>query len=291
MVKKRRLNRGLEALLQGVSSLDTDLTPQQRDSDIQEMPIDWLQRGTYQPRRDMDQDALANLTNSISNYGMMQPIVARPIGVDRYEIIAGERRWRAAQQAELTSVPVLIRDVPDEDAIAMALIENIQRENLNPVDEAIALQRLQTEFAMTQQQMADMLGKSRSAIANILRLMNLKPEVQQMLKRGDLEMGHARCLLSLPHEQQNELAREVFEKCLSVRQTEALVRKQLTQSKYKTTVKSKDPDLHSLEKNLSALFESPVLIQQTTKDKGRLVIQYGSLAQLDGIIERLDAKS
>jgi ParB family chromosome partitioning protein len=291
MVRKRGLNRGLEALLQGVSNLDADSNPQQQDSDMQEIPIEWLQRGTCQPRRDMDQDALADLAKSISSHGMIQPIVVRPIDADRYEIIAGERRWRAAQQARLANVPVLIRHVTDKDAIAMALIENIQREDLNPIEEAIALQRLQTEFAMTQQQVADTVGKSRSAIANILRLMNLGPEVQKMVERGDLEMGHARALLALPQEQQNVFARKVYQTGLSVRQTEAWVRKQLTQLNQKIAAKPPNQDLHSLEENLSTLLGSPVRIQQMAKGKGRLVIQYASLDQLDGIIEWFDAKS
>lgn len=291
MVKKRGLSRGLEALLQGASNLDTDLNSQQSDNNIKEVPVEWLQRGDCQPRRDMDQDALADLASSISNYGMMQPITVRSVGIDRYEIIAGERRWRAAQQARLPTVPVLIRNVTDEDALALALIENIQREDLNPIDEAMALQRLQTEFSMTQQQLANTVGRSRSAIANILRLTNLKPEVQQMIEHGDLEMGHARALLSLPQEQQYELAREISEKGLSVRQTEASVRKRLNQSKQNTVPTPSDPDMQNLEESLSTLFGSPVLIQQTAQGKGRLVIKYASFDQLDGIIERFDIKS
>jgi len=290
MVKKRGLSRGLEALLQGASSLDTDFNSQQSDNNIKEIPVEWLQRGDCQPRRDMDQDSLADLASSISNYGMMQPITVRSVGIDRYEIIAGERRWRAAQQACLPTVPVLIRNVTDEDALALALIENIQRENLNPIDEAMALQRLQTEFAMTQQQLANTVGRSRSTIANILRLTKLKLEVQQMIKHGDLEMGHARALLSLPQDQQYELAREISEKGLSVRQTEALVRKRLNQSKQKTVSKHTDPDMQNLEESLSTFLGSSVLIQQTAKGKGKLVIKYASFDQLDGIIERFDIK-
>ncbi len=290
MVKKRGLSRGLEALLQGSSSLDTDFNSQQSDNNIREIPVEWLQRGNFQPRRDMDQDSLADLASSISNYGMMQPITVRSVGIDRYEIIAGERRWRAAQQACLTTVPVLIRNVTDEDALALALIENIQREDLNPIDEAMALQRLQTEFAMTQQQLANTVGRSRSTIANILRLTKLKLEVQQMIKHGDLEMGHARALLSLPQDQQYELAREISEKGLSVRQTEALVRKRLNQSKQKTVSKHTDPDMQNLEESLSTFLGSSVLIQQTAQGKGKLVIKYASFDQLDGIIERFDIK-
>ncbi|HIG36874.1 MAG TPA: ParB/RepB/Spo0J family partition protein, partial [Oceanospirillaceae bacterium] len=226
MVKKRGLNRGLEALLQGAGSLDVDLTQSQplAKDGLQELPVEWVQRGVYQPRRDLDPETLEELAASIRVHGIMQPIVVRSVGIDRYEIIAGERRWRAAQMAELDSVPALIKEVPDEAAIAMALIENIQREDLNAMEEAFALQRLQNEFELTQQQVADAVGKSRSAIANLLRLLQLSEAVRLMLERGDLEMGHARCLLPLDEDQQLQLAREVVAKGLSVRQTEELVR-------------------------------------------------------------------
>lgn len=188
MVKKRGLNRGLQALLQGAGSLDVDLTQTQTDSKdgLQDIPIEWMQRGAYQPRRDMDPDALEELASSIRVHGIMQPIVVRSVGIDRYEIIAGERRWRAAQLAQLDSVPALIKEVPDEAAIAMALIENIQREDLNAIEEAFALQRLQSEFELTQQEVAHAVGKSRSAIANLLRLLQLSEPVRLMLERGDL---------------------------------------------------------------------------------------------------------
>lgn len=217
----------MQALLQGAGSLDVDLTQTQTDSKdgLQDIPIEWMQRGAYQPRRDMDPDALEELASSIRVHGIMQPIVVRSVGIDRYEIIAGERRWRAAQLAQLDSVPALIKEVPDEAAIAMALIENIQREDLNAIEEAFALQRLQSEFELTQQEVAHAVGKSRSAIANLLRLLQLSEPVRLMLERGDLEMGHARSLLTLEGELQLQLAREVVAKGLSVRQTEELVRK------------------------------------------------------------------
>ncbi|MDP6190084.1 MAG: ParB/RepB/Spo0J family partition protein, partial [Gammaproteobacteria bacterium] len=227
MVKKRGLNRGLQALLQGAGSLDVDLDQAAwgNSEELQHLPVEWLQRGIYQPRRDLDQEALEELAASVRQHGIMQPIVVRPVGVDRYEIIAGERRWRAAQLAELENVPALIKDVVDEVAIAMALIENIQREDLNAMEEAMALQRLQEEFALTQQQIADTVGKSRSAIANLLRLLQLPESVRLMLERGDLEMGHARSLLTLEADVQQQAAREVVAKGLSVRQTEDLVRR------------------------------------------------------------------
>tara|TARA_B110001469_G_scaffold126364_1_gene143842 strand:+ start:2347 stop:3219 length:873 start_codon:yes stop_codon:yes gene_type:complete len=289
MVKKRGLNRGLEALLQGAGSLDVELTTHSdaTKDGLQELPVEWIQRGVYQPRRDMDPETLEELASSIRVHGIMQPIVVRSVGTDRYEIIAGERRWRAAQLAELASIPALIKEVPDEAAIAMALIENIQREDLNAIEEAFALQRLQDEFELTQQQVADAVGKSRSAIANLLRLLHLSEPVRLMLERGDLEMGHARSLLALSGEQQLQSARDVVAKGLSVRQTEELVRKAQQQPK---VVTKQDPDANtkSLQNRLSDAIGAAVNIKQTAKGKGTLTISYASLDQLDGIIARLE---
>ena len=289
MVKKRGLNRGLEALLQGAGSLDVDLTqnqPKEKDG-LQQLPVEWIQRGVDQPRRDMDPEALEELAASIRVHGIMQPIVVRTVGIDRYEIIAGERRWRAAQLAELDSIPALIKEVPDEDAIAMALIENIQREDLNAMEEAFALQRLQNEFELTQQQVADAVGKSRSAIANLLRLLQLSEPVRLMLERGDLEMGHARSLLALEEDQQLQSAREVVAKGLSVRQTEELVRKAQQEPKV-VTKQAPDADIHSLQDRLSDAIGAAVSITQSAKGKGKLTISYATLDQLDGIIARLE---
>ena len=289
MVKKRGLNRGLEALLQGAGSLDVNSTqdrPSAKDG-LQELPVEWIQRGVYQPRRDIEPEALEELAASIRVHGIMQPIVVRSVGIDRYEIIAGERRWRAAQLAELDSIPALIKEVSDEAAIAMALIENIQREDLNAIEEAFALQRLQQEFELTQQQVADAVGKSRSAIANLLRLLQLSEPVRLMLERGDLEMGHARCLLVLEGERQLLSAREVVAKGLSVRQTEELVRK--AQQAPKDVINQvPDADTDSLQNRLSDTIGAAVSIKQTAKGKGKLIISYSSLDQLDGIIARLD---
>jgi len=289
MVKKRGLNRGLEALLQGAGSLDVDLTQNQplAKDGLQELPVEWVQRGVYQPRRDLDPEALEELAASIRVHGIMQPIVVRSVGIDRYEIIAGERRWRAAQLAELDSVPALIKEVPDEAAIAMALIENIQREDLNAMEEAFALQRLQNEFELTQQQVADAVGKSRSAIANLLRLLQLSEAVRLMLERGDLEMGHARCLLPLDEAQQLQLAREVVAKGLSVRQTEGLVRK-AQQIPKPTEAKADDADINHLQNRLSNAIGAAVTIKQSAKGKGKMTISYATLDQLDGIIARLE---
>jgi ParB family chromosome partitioning protein len=289
MVKKRGLNRGLEALLQGAGSLDVDLTknkPLAKDG-LQELPVEWVQRGVYQPRRDLDPEALEELAASIRVHGIMQPIVVRSVGIDRYEIIAGERRWRAAQLAELDSVPALIKEVPDEAAIAMALIENIQREDLNAIEEAFALQRLQNEFQLTQQQVADAVGKSRSAIANLLRLLQLSEAVRLMLERGDLEMGHARCLLPLDEAQQLQLAREVVAKGLSVRQTEELVRK-AQQTPKPIEPKADNADINHLQNRLSDAIGAAVTIKQSAKGKGKMTISYATLDQLDGIIARLE---
>ncbi len=289
MVKKRGLNRGLEALLQGAGSLDVDLTqdqPKAKDG-LQELPVEWVQRGVYQPRIDMDPEALEELASSIRAHGIMQPIVVRSVGIDRYEIIAGERRWRAAQLAQLDSVPALIKEVPDEAAIAMALIENIQREDLNAIEEAFALQRLQSEFELTQQEVAHAVGKSRSAIANLLRLLQLSEPVRLMLERGDLEMGHARSLLTLEGELQLQLAREVVAKGLSVRQTEELVRK-AQQTPHIIDKKQVNPDTKSLQNRLSESLGAEVSVLQSAKGKGKLTIAYDTLDQLDGIIARLE---
>ena len=213
-VKKRGLGRGLDALL-GQTGVNATSNDGAQDQQLRELPVDLIQRGKYQPRRDMDPQALEELASSIKAQGVMQPIVVRPIADDRYEIIAGERRWRASQQAGLDRIPAVIREVPDEAAIAMALIENIQREDLTPIEEALALQRLQQEFELTQQQVADAVGKSRVTITNLLRLMSLADDVKVMLERGDIEMGHARALLGLPTEQQSEAARQVVARGLT----------------------------------------------------------------------------
>lgn len=289
MVKKRGLNRGLEALLQGAGSLDMDLTqsvPAAKDG-LQDLPIEWIQRGMYQPRKDIDPETLEELAASIRVHGIMQPIVVRSIGIDRYEIIAGERRWRAAQLVQLDSIPALIKEVGDEAAIAMALIENIQREDLNAIEEATALNRLQQEFELTQQEVADAVGKSRSAIANLLRLLQLSEPVRLMLERGDLEMGHARCLLTLEATLQHQIAREVVAKGLSVRQTEELVRRAQLAPK-QVAQKVPDADLNQLQNRLSDALGTAVTIRQSAKGKGKLTINYTTLDQLDGIISRLE---
>ncbi|MBQ0744502.1 MAG: ParB/RepB/Spo0J family partition protein [Pseudomonas sp.] len=280
-VKKRGLGRGLDALLGQSSSAGQGSENQEQL--LKELPVDLIQRGKYQPRRDMDPQALEELANSIRVQGVMQPIVVRPIAEGRYEIIAGERRWRATQQAGLDSIPAVIRDVPDEAAIAMALIENIQREDLNPIEEAIALQRLQLEFELTQQQVADAVGKSRVSITNLLRLMALPDDVKLLLERGDLEMGHARALLGLPSEDQTAAARQVVAKGLTVRQTEALVRQWLNPRREAGDTRA-NPDIERLQQDLAERIGAEVKIQHGAKGKGKLVISYSSLDELDGVL-------
>jgi ParB family chromosome partitioning protein len=285
-VKKRGLGKGLDALLGGGA-----VSPVAEDSpgaDLRELPVDLLQPGKYQPRTDMHPESLEELANSIRAQGVVQPIVVRPIGGGRYEIIAGERRWRAAQLAELHQIPAVIRDVPDEAAIAMALIENIQRENLNPIEEALALQRLISEFDMTHQQAAGAVGRSRAAVSNLLRLLTLNDDVRRMLEHGDLEMGHARALLALEGAAQSAAARDVAAKGYSVRETEQLVRKLGTEpAKSKKSAKTVDPDIRRLQDDLTAKLAAKVVLQHAAKGNGKLVIHYNSLDELDGILAHL----
>ncbi|MBB2494278.1 ParB/RepB/Spo0J family partition protein [Aquipseudomonas ullengensis] len=287
-IKKRGLGRGLDALLGGTSAAALENEAVQADTrELQHLPLDLVQRGKYQPRRDMDPGALEELANSIKAQGVMQPIVVRPIGGGRFEIIAGERRWRASQQAGLEKIPAMVREVPDEAAIAMALIENIQREDLNPIEEAVALQRLQQEFELTQQQVADAVGKSRATITNLLRLIALPEEIKTLLSHGDLEMGHARALLGLPAEQQVEGARHVVARGLTVRQTEALVRQWLSSKEKPVAAVKSDPDISRLEQRLAEKLGAPVQIKHGQKGKGQLVIRYSSLDELQGVLAHI----
>jgi ParB family chromosome partitioning protein len=236
----------------------------------------------------MDPAALQELADSIKTQGVMQPIVVRPIGDNKYEIIAGERRWRATQIAGLETIPVIIRDIPDETAIAMALIENIQRENLNPMEEAIAMQRFADEFQFTHQQIADAVGKSRVTVTNLLRLMSLNNEVKTSLERGDLEMGHAKALLGLPENMQSKAGRAVVAKGLSVRQTEAMVRTLIAQKDQPAeTEKTLDPNVRKLQDDISERLGATVHIEYNARGKGRLVINYNSLDELDGILAHI----
>lgn len=286
--KKRGLGRGLDALLSGSNAATLQEEAVQVDSkELQHLPLDLIQRGKYQPRRDMDPQALEELAQSIKAQGVMQPIVVRPIDKGRFEIIAGERRWRASQQAGLDKIPAMVREVPDEAAIAMALIENIQREDLNPIEEAVALQRLQQEFQLTQQQVADAVGKSRVTVANLLRLIALPEEIKTLLSHGDLEMGHARALLGLPESRQVEGARHVVARGFTVRQTEALVRQWLNAPEEPVKAVKSDPDISRLEQRLAERLGAPVQIRHGQKGKGQLVIRYNSLDELQGVLAHI----
>ncbi|MDP5210697.1 ParB/RepB/Spo0J family partition protein [Microbulbifer sp. 2205BS26-8] len=290
--KRKGLGRGLSHLISNragdaIAVATGDGTSEVADGELKELPIEFLQRGRYQPRRDFPQESLQELADSIRAQGIMQPIVVRATGAQRYEIIAGERRWRAAQLAGLEKVPALLRDVSDEAAIAMALIENIQREDLNPVEEAAALKRLQDEFKLTQQQVADAVGKSRSAVTNLLRLLSLSEEVRTFLERGDLELGHAKALLGLSGATQRCAARQVVERSLTVRQAEALVRR-LQQPQTPAPEKSPpDANIRRLSERLAEKVGVPVSINHNDKGSGRLVLRYTTLEELDGILAHL----
>ena len=289
MGKRKGLGRGLEALL--AAGQGGDLKPgveQTSEEMLQIVPVESLIRGKYQPRRDMLPETLEELANSIRAHGIMQPLVVRKLGHEKYEIIAGERRWRAAQLAGLEAVPVLIKNVSDDAALAMSLIENIQRENLNSIEEAQALCRLQQEFELTQQQVADAVSKSRSTVTNLMRLMSLEAEVRKLLEHGDLEMGHARALLSLSSKVQLDAARAVVAKNMSVRQTESYVRDLLQGKKASITHEQLSPDVKRLEEKLSDQLGAVVAIQHNAKGKGKLVLKYNSLDELDGILEHIN---
>ena len=284
MAKKRGLGRGLDALLGTPPASEGGA-----DGELRELPVDLIRRGRYQPRTEIDQDSLRELAESIRVRGVVQPVVVRPTGDgSHYELIAGERRWRACQLAELDSVPALIRNVPDDAAMAMGLIENIQREDLNPVEEANALKRLIEEFDLTHQSAADAIGRSRAAVSNLLRLLELDMEVRRMLERGELEMGHARALLGLSPPMQRQAAAEVSARRLSARETEILVRKLKSPKKPSAGAKPRtDPDVKRLENELSEQLGAKVRVRHAKTGRGSLVIDYANLEQLDGIIRRL----
>lgn len=281
MTKKPRLGRGLDALL-GV-----DYSPVTEKDELKQLPLDVLQRGKYQPRTHMDKNALEELAASIKAQGVVQPIVVRKLPTGSYEIIAGERRWRAAQIAGLESIPAVVRHVPDEAAIAIALIENIQREDLNPVEEAAALQRLIDEFGMTHQRVAEAVGRSRAAVSNLLRLLSLSEEVRQMLEDGRMDMGHARALLALEGSAQTKAAHEVVERRLSVRETEDLVRRLLERPDGRKHKRPVDPDVQELQQRLSEKLGAKVRILHGRGGKGQFTVYFHTLDELDGILQRI----
>ena len=282
MNKKARLGKGLDALLGGVDQIAA-----QSDGELRYLPVATIRPGRYQPRTNMDETALTELADSIRTHGVVQPIVVRETPAGDYELIAGERRWRAAQMAGLDVIPSVVRRVADEIALVVGLIENIQRENLNPVEEANGLRRLLDEFGLTHQQVADSIGRSRAAVSNLLRLLNLDPAVRAHLENGRLEAGHARAILSLPREQQLAAADTVIQQRFSVRQTELLVRRYLSgKRKEKRKTAPKDADLRQLEEELSQQLAATVSLEQRGQG-GRVIIEYNSLDELEGILERL----
>lgn len=296
--KKRGLGRGLDSLLGVTEELKETVqsTANQSTAELsasgetlRSVPIEFIERGRYQPRRVIDESSIEELADSIRQQGIMQPIVLRPLADgERYEIIAGERRWRASQKAGLSEIPALIKEVPDEAAIAMALIENVQRENLNPMEESLALQRLKAEFKLTDEEVAKAVGKSRSAVTNLMRLSSLQEPVRVLVENGDIEMGHARALLALDGQLQIQAARQTVEKELTVRQTEALVKGLQSKPAQKTTTKkTKSADVRSLENTLSDKLGTEVRVEEGRGGKGKLVINYSSLDVLEGILKHI----
>lgn len=291
VAKKRGLGRGLDALLGGMQSEPEVRT--QRSVDIEglrRLPVDLIQRGRYQPRREFDAETLRELADSIAAQGVIQPVIVRPVENGRYELIAGERRWRASQQAGLDEIPVVIKDVTEEAAMAMGLIENIQREDLNPLEEATALNRLLNEFGLTHQEVAKAVGKSRTTVTNLLRLLELNEDVKELLESHRLEMGHARTLLGLKAEMQSKAAAQVVRQGLSVRETERLVRRLQGEAEHPKPARAPvelDPDVRRLISDLSEKLGAKVDLQQGAKGKGKLVIDYNSLDELEGILDHI----
>ena len=298
--KKRGLGRGLNALLGNASEVNKLTNPEpipaspevesssSVNNSLQVIDVDLIQRGTYQPRVHFEPEALQELADSIRAQGVVQPIVVRPLAGGRFELIAGERRWRASQLAGLGEIPAVIKEFDDQTAAAVSLIENIQRENLNPLEESRALQRLINEFDMTHQQVAEAVGRSRTSVTNLLRLKDLNEDVKKLVDERQIEMGHARALLALTGTEQSQIAHKVAEKGLSVRETEQLVRKQLNPvEKPKATSSKVDPDIKRLTDELSERIGAPVELQSKAGGKGKLIIKYSSLDELDGILAKI----
>lgn len=286
-MKKRGLGRGLDALL-GVAELPLDLGETKAKEELRRLPLDQIRRGKYQPRLDMNPEALEELADSIRAQGIIQPVVVRPTDDNAFELIAGERRWRAAQMAGLDEIPAVVRDVPDQAAVAMALIENIQRENLNPIEEANALQRLIHEFGMTHQEASQAVGRSRTSVTNLLRLLTLDEKVRRFVENGDLEMGHARALIGLEGELQRKAAQVVIQQGLSARETERLARRMQEAPSFKRSKEAPlDPDIHRLQEELAERLGAVVRFQHTSSGGGKLLIHYHSIDELDGILAHI----
>ncbi|MBL1262584.1 ParB/RepB/Spo0J family partition protein [Methylomicrobium sp. RS1] len=287
-IKKRGLSRGLDALLGDVSIARTETVPSSAPSNVlQKLPVEFLQRGKYQPRRDINPEKLQELADSIKAQGVIQPVVVRQLESERYEIVAGERRWRAAQLAGLHEVPVVVKEIDDRTAMAVALIENIQREDLNPLEEAEALARLLDEFGMTHQQIADAVGKSRATVTNLLRLLDLHPEVKKLLLNKHIEMGHARALLGLEGQKQIAAAYKIDKEGLTVRAAERLVRELQSPPAATEKVKIIDRDTLRLQEDLTSRLGAKVSIDHKKNGAGKLIIAYSSLEELDGIIGQI----
>lgn len=286
MAKKRGLGRGLDSLLGVKEEIETSQQVEKVQDGLLHLPVDQIQRGRYQPRRVFDKQALAELAESIKTQGLLQPIVVRSVASDKYEIIAGERRWRAAQLAGFAEIPAVIKEIPDETAIAVALIENIQREDLNPMEEAVALMRLQQEFNLTHDEVAKAVGKSRSTVTNFLRLNSLQEAVRQYLEARQIDMGHARALLALEGTSQVAAAKEIVSKQLSVRQAEALVRSMQKPKSNKPETRQ-DADILALEQSLGDKLGASVRISHKSSGKGDLIVHYNSTDELQGILKHL----
>lgn len=291
MAKKRGLGRGLDALLgdsQSVAEV-TEVTEEERQTALQYLPVDRIRRGRYQPRRHFDPDGLQELADSIAAQGLVQPVVVRPTAEGDFELIAGERRWRAAQQAGLHEIPAIVRDLDEQAAAAVSLIENIQREDLNPLEEAGAIGRLVSDFELTHQQVAEAVGRSRAAVSNLLRLLDLDDRVKELVQSGRLEMGHARAVLGLKPEQQASIAARVAERGLTVRATEQLVRQTIGEHGKPNPARQrrKDPDTRKLEDDLSQRLGAAVTVQPGNKGGGKVEISYNSLDELQGILEHI----
>lgn len=284
--KKKGLGRGLTALL-GNSDVEAMIEPQS-DEELRNIDVDLIERGPWQPREHFDEELLQELADSIGQQGVVQPIVVRQKSQNRFEIVAGERRWRASQKAGLSKIPAVIKTFDDQTAAAVSLIENIQRENLNPLEESTALKRLIDEFEMTHQQVADTVARSRATVSNLLRLQDLNPDVKTLLAMRDIEMGHARALLAIDGMEQSSVAKDVARKGLSVRETEALIRKISSPAK-KPKTSRKDPDIIRLEERLTERLGAQVRIKQKAKGKGSLEIAYTSLDVLDGILKKIES--
>lgn len=285
MVKKPGLGRGLDMLLSS-SAKDNESN---KDSELKKLPVELIRKGEYQPRLSIDPDALQELAESIKAQGLVQPIVVRPVGEGEYELIAGERRWRASQIAGMHTIPAIVREIPDQAAAAMSLIENIQREDLNPLEEAVAMSRLIADFGLTHQQTAESVGRSRAAVSNLLRLLDLEDATKELLDSGKLDMGHARALLALTGGLQVETANTVAAKQMSVRETENLVKRMTNPDKPKSTAPVKKAlEVQKLEESLSEKLGASVNIQYNNKGKGKLIVEYNNLDELDGILEHIN---